>query len=233
MYLKETIDNFATLSNIIKILKKDAQFNHHCIEERISQGTELFFDKRRDYFYLVQSGYVQYRYEGSSGQNFHFLVRPGNFPFLPIYQEDIPHNSRIEALTDVIWWRIDFAFLKKMLQLEDPRNYILMSFMARTRRELYAIAVQDRLSSKKRIYFSLISLIDLGFRKDSNTVELPIFLTYDRLAELSNTSKGYTSKALLELRENEILISNKKPWVITDVKKLKNLLDADSLPNLF
>ncbi|EUJ25217.1 hypothetical protein PCORN_18224 [Listeria cornellensis FSL F6-0969] len=150
-----------------------------------------------------------------------------------MYNEDIPTQSRLEALTDVIWWRIDFSFLKQTLLLEDPRNYILLHYMARTRRELYALAVINRLNSKERIYFSLLSLIDLGFHKDTNVVELPEFLTYERLAELSNTSKGYTSKVLLHLREEKILISNKKPWIISDVKKLKELLGADNLPEPF
>lgn len=233
MYLKETIDNFATGSNILKLLKKDAQFNHHCIEERFPMGQELLFDKRREYIYLIESGYVKYTYEGETQKKFSFFVQSGDLPFLPLFSEEIPTKSRLEALTDVTWWRIDFSFFKQMLLLEDPRNYILLSCLARTRRELYAIAVRDRLNSKERVYFSLLSLIDLGFRKDTNMVELPIFLTYERLAELSNTSKGYTSKVLLNLREEKVLLSNKKPWVISDVKKLKELLGADNLPEPF
>ncbi|MBC6308680.1 Crp/Fnr family transcriptional regulator [Listeria sp. FSL L7-1582] len=233
MYLKETIDNFATSSNILKLLKKDAQFNHHCIQERFPMGQELMFGKRREHFYLIESGYVKYTYEGQTGKTFSFFVRSGSFPFLPLYEEDIPTKSRLEALTDVVWWKIDFAFFKQTLLLEDPRNYILLSYTARTRKELYGLAVKDRLNSKERIYFSLLSLIDLGFHKDTNVVELPIFLTYERLAELSNTSKGYTSKVLLGLREDKVLISNKKPWIISDVIKLKELLDANSLPEPF
>lgn len=233
MYLKETIDNFATSSNILKLLKKDAQFNHHCIEERFPMGQELLFDKRRDHIYLIASGYVKYTYEGETEKKFSFFVQSGDLPFLPLFNEDVPTKSRLEALTDVRWWRIDFAFFKQMLLLEDPRNYILLHYVARTRRELYALAIKDRLNSKERIYFSLLSLIDLGFHKDVNVVELPVFLTYEQLAELSNTSKGYTSKVLLGLREEKILISNKKPWIISDVKKLKELLGADSLPEPF
>lgn len=173
------------------------------MEERVPKGQELLFGKRRDYFYLIEQGFVKYTYAGETGKNFSFFTPAGSFPFLPMYEEDIPTKSKLEALTDVTWWRIDFSFLKQTLLLEDPRNYILLHFAARTRRELYAIAVKDRLNSKERIYFSIISLINMGFRIETNTVELPIFLTYESLAELSNTSKGYASKVLLELRQEK------------------------------
>ncbi|MBC1984941.1 Crp/Fnr family transcriptional regulator [Listeria booriae] len=232
MYLKETIDSFASNANILKLLKKDAQFNHHCIEEMVSKGTELIYNRDREYFYLIEQGYVKYEYDGQLGQRFHFLFGPGSFPFLPIYEDDVPNISKVEILADVRWWRVEFSFFKKVMRVEDPRNYILLAYMARTRRELYAITIQDRLNSQDRIYFSLLSLIDLGFRQKNNSVELPIFLTYKRLAEFSNTSKGYTSKVLSELRAKKILISSKKPWVITDVEELRRLLGADQLPQL-
>ncbi|EGT1998520.1 Crp/Fnr family transcriptional regulator, partial [Listeria monocytogenes] len=35
MYLKETLDQFASIDNILKLLKKNPSFNKHCIQERL------------------------------------------------------------------------------------------------------------------------------------------------------------------------------------------------------
>ncbi|STY46331.1 Uncharacterised protein [Listeria booriae] len=114
MYLKETIDSFASNANILKLLKKDAQFNHHCIEEMVSKGTELIYNRDREYFYLIEQGYVKYEYDGQLGRRFHFLFGPGSFPFLPIYEDDVPNISKIEMLADVRWWRVEFSFLRRL-----------------------------------------------------------------------------------------------------------------------
>lgn len=133
------------------------------------------------------------------------------------------------ALTDVVWWKIEFHFFKEMMELEDPRNYIMLHQLAETRRRLYVIAVQEKLSSRESIYFSLNTMIDYGLRVSEKAVELPKFLTYQILADNSNTSKSYTSKVLSNLREKGILESQKKPWRINDVQKLQELIDAEAL----
>ncbi|HHQ1011513.1 TPA: Crp/Fnr family transcriptional regulator, partial [Listeria innocua] len=35
MYLKETLDQFTSINNILKLLKKSPGFNKYCIQERL------------------------------------------------------------------------------------------------------------------------------------------------------------------------------------------------------
>lgn len=116
-----------------------------------------------------------------------------------------------------------------MMELEDPRNYVMLHQLAETRRKLYFIAIQERLSARDSIYLSLNTMLDFGIRLSTNTMELPRFLTYQELANHANTSKSYASKVLIELREAGILDSKKKPWRINDLQRLKKLIDLESL----
>ncbi|AHI56650.1 Crp/Fnr family transcriptional regulator [Listeria ivanovii] len=229
MYLKETLDQFASPANILKLLKKDLAFNKHCIQERIEKSDFVIQDKKRKYVYIIVEGFMKLVFEGIHKQNFIFFMKPGSLPFLPVYSEDVPGNTRVVALTEVVWWRVDFHFFKQMMELEDPRNYVMLHQLAETRRKLYFIAIQERLSARDSIYLSLNTMLDFGIRLSTNTMELPRFLTYQELANHANTSKSYASKVLIELREAGILDSKKKPWRINDLQRLKKLIDLESL----
>ncbi|MBC2156710.1 Crp/Fnr family transcriptional regulator [Listeria innocua] len=229
MYLKETLDQFTSINNILKLLKKSPGFNKYCIQERLPKETVITSDKRRKYIYIIEDGFMKLVFEGTNKHNFSYILQKGAFPHLPVYTEDIPKHMMLIALTGVVWWKIEFQFFKEMMELEDPRNYIMLHQLAETRRRLYIIAVQEKLSSRESIYFSLNTMIDYGLRVSEKAVELPKFLTYQILADNSNTSKSYTSKVLSNLREKGILESQKKPWRINDVQKLQELIDAEAL----
>lgn len=229
MYLKETLDQFASISNILKLLKKDPGFNKYCIQERVLHKTIFTADKKRKYIYIIEEGYMKLVFEGTNQYNFSYILQKGAFPYLPVYTEDIPKHMMLIALTDVVWWKIEFQFFRKMMQLEDPRNYLMLHHLAETRRRLYLIAVQEKLSSRDSIYFSLNTMLDYGLRVSEKAVELPEFLTYQFLADHSNSSKSYTSKVLSHLREKGILESQKKPWRINDVQKLQELIHTEAL----
>lgn len=227
MYLKETLDQFASPANILKLLKKDLTFNKHCIQERIEANDVITTGNERKYVYMIVEGYMKFVFEGVYKQELIFIMEQGSLPVLPVYSEDIPLYSKIVALTDVVWWRIDFQFFKKMMALEDPKNYVMLHQLADTRRKLYFIAIKGKLSARESIYFSLNEMLNFGIRLSANTMELPKFLTYQELASYANTSKSYTSKVLIELREKGILDSQKKPWRINDLQQLKELIDIE------
>lgn len=229
MYLKETLDQFASPANILKLLKKDLTFNKHCIQERLEINTVIKADRERKYVYVIVEGFMKFIFEGIHKQEFIFIIERGSFPVLPIYSEDIPIYSKIIALTDVVWWRIDFQFFKKMMAIEDTRNYVMLHQLAETRRKLYFIAIKEKLSARDSIYFSLNEMMNFGIRISANTMELPKFLTYQELVNFANTSKSYTSKVLAELREEGILDSKKKTWRINDIQQVKKLIDVTKL----
>ncbi|AIS60534.1 helix-turn-helix domain-containing protein [Listeria ivanovii] len=229
MYLKETLDQFASQANILKLLKRNPSFNQHCIQERLTSNTTITTGTRRKYIYIIEEGFAKFVFEGLHKQNFVFIMNQGSLVYLPVYSEDIPKHTMVVALTDIIWWRIEFEFFKEMLALEDPRNYIMLHHLADTRRKLYFIAIQEILSARDSIYFSLNTMMQFGLRISANVMELPKFLTYQILSDHANTSKSYTSKVLTELREKGILDSKKKPWRINDIQRLKQLIDVESI----
>ncbi|MBC2304355.1 Crp/Fnr family transcriptional regulator [Listeria booriae] len=227
MYREGELASLASFSNIMKLLKKDAHFNQFCTQHRIPKGTTQEITDRMKYAYLLETGYLSYTYSGKIGSGYFFISFPGSFANLPISGSQVPMIGKLTALTDVVWWKIDVEFLRKMLFTEDPRNHIMLNFALQTRYYLYLIVKKYHLTSEERVYFSLLRCTESGIQVKDNQAELPLFLTYDLLAEFSETSKSYTSRVLADLRNKGILQSSKKPWVITDVAYLRKLVDVE------
>lgn len=231
MYDKETLESYASFANVMKLLKKNAQFNHFCTQHRMPAGTKLTLDKRRKICYLLETGYLKYSYSGSDGlRNFH-TVWPGRFVTLPIIAEYVPNTAELLFLSDAVWWEIDFEYLRKMLLTEDPRNYIMLQFAIEYGYRAYILSTMRRISAEDRVLFALVRLARFGIRVGANRVELPHFLTYSNLAELTDTSKSYVTLALKDLRDKGILASSKKPWIVEDLAQLKGMVDIPDAPS--
>ncbi|MBC1502758.1 Crp/Fnr family transcriptional regulator [Listeria booriae] len=195
----------------------------------MAKGEIVTTARQPKYFYLIEYGHLKYKYTGLLGIDFSYIVQPGDFPLLPITEEDTPIASEFIALTKVTWWKIDFAFFRKLIMQEENGDLILLQHLQNNRTKLFYNVIRDRMDGKGSIYFTLDKLLDMGFRKGVNEVELPEFLTYDLLAELSHTSRAFAAQVLADLRSKGVLLSNKKPWVVTDEKLLRQLL-AESIP---
>ncbi|EAF9292156.1 Crp/Fnr family transcriptional regulator [Listeria monocytogenes] len=236
MYNKETLQSYASFSEILKLLKRDLSFNKYCSQQRITKGSTFLFDENMNTCYLLESGYVKNNYIsealGSNGPQIAYITSSGNLINLPLLIEERPKKYEIVALTDVIWWKIDFDYIRKILLTEDPKNFIIFHFALETRNQLFTLLKKYSLSKKNSIYYSLLSLVTYGIQIKENQVELPLFITYDILADLSFASKTYTSEVLKDLRKAGILLSSKKPWIITDIHGLKNLIDVPYLVDL-
>ncbi|CAM4106803.1 Crp/Fnr family transcriptional regulator [Listeria booriae] len=227
MYSKDEIRSYASFSKILKLLKKDTRFNQYCTQHIIPKGTVITSETSLKYCYLVESGYVKYNYTGDEyTKNFH-IVPPGKLFNLPILIEEVPKQYTVTALNDVLWWQIDFDYMRKILITEDPKNYIMLNYALESRYDLFVLTKKYSLSSEDSIYFSLLRCVKAGIRTKPNEAQLPAVLTYDLLADFSYTSKTYTSDVLKKLREEGILVSSKKPWIITDIKRLRDLLGFD------
>lgn len=234
MYSKDTSEIFSSKENIIKLLKKEMKFNFYSHQERIKKGTMVeLHHSYNDYFYLVTSGYMKYNNDLNVTNQFQFLISPGDIPLLNPYNEASTNKPACIALTDVVWWKIDFNFFKKVMLVEDPKNLLLIHHMEITRNKLYASYLKSLLSSKQRVLLSILMILDTGFHKGNNMIELPSFLNYAILAEFSSTSKTYTSDILSDLRQTGILVSTTKPWMITDVKKFMTFIDNEGVPRLY
>lgn len=233
MYSKDTFDDFASLNNIIKLLKKDSSFNSHCQQEKIMKGDIVeLADAYNVYFYIIQSGCMKYNHDLDSTNESQFLISAGDMPLLRPYAQELHHRPVCTALIDTIWWKIDFPFFKKCLLVEDPKNIILVHQLEQTRKKLFGNYLKNLLSSRQRVLFSLAALIDGKVPREPNVIELPDYLNYNILAELSATSKNYTSDILSDLRGQNILVSTKKPWIISDMKKFRALTTSENIPYL-
>ncbi|MBC1358232.1 Crp/Fnr family transcriptional regulator [Listeria booriae] len=224
MYPKNIMEVFASPKNLIKILKRDFQFNRFCVEERFKKGDTITLDSKNEFFYMLESGYLKETYTDILNIQFHLLVKPPHFPIFATTEDEMPQSVSLTALTDVRWWKIDFHFFKKVLYAEDPRSYVVLHNLLFVKSRLYELVVKDRMEAADRIYYTLLQLLDISFATAKNRAEFPRFLDYTLLAELASTSRSYTVTLLGELREKEILVTHKKPWQLEDIAALQALL---------
>lgn len=229
MYEKNEFRSLAAFPVVLKMLKKDPTFNKYCTQHRIKKGEVFTLNEDRKDCYLLESGYVKFDYTGPSSPNFYFVVPPSRFVTLPIFKNQFKLYGQVTALTELVWWKIDVEFLRKTLQLEDPRNYVMLNYMIEIGYKFYITAKKTYLGAENSVYLALFQCSEAGIQIEENKVELPNFITYDLLAEFAGASKGYTSTVLGELRDKGILVSSKKPWVITDMDQFNNLLEIEGL----
>ncbi|MBC2035399.1 Crp/Fnr family transcriptional regulator [Listeria booriae] len=224
MYPNNIMEVFASPKNLVKLLKRDLQFNQYCIEERLKKGDTLTLDTKNEFFYMLESGYLKETYTDILNIQFHLIVKPPHFPIFATTEEEMPESVSLTALTDVRWWKIDFQFFKKVLYSEDPRSYVVLHNLLFVKTRLYELVVKDRMEASDRIYYTLLQLLDISLVAGKNRAEFPRFLDYTLLAELASTSRSYTVMLLGELREKGILVTNKKPWKLEDIAALQALL---------
>ncbi|MBC1233577.1 Crp/Fnr family transcriptional regulator [Listeria booriae] len=224
MYPKNIMEVFASPKNLVKLLKRDLQFNQYCIEERLKKGDTLTLDTKNEFFYMLESGYLKETYTDILNIQFHLIVKPPHFPIFATTEEEMPESISLTALTDVRWWKIDFQFFKKVLYSEDPRSYVVLHNLLFVKTRLYELVVKDRMEAADRIYYTLLQLLDISLVAGKNRAEFPHFLDYTLLAELASTSRSYTVTLLGELRDKGILVTHKKPWKLEDIAALQALL---------
>lgn len=226
MYKKEELHSLASFHNILKLLKKDPHFNHFCTQHKMVKGFKYSINQNKNNSYLLESGFLSCSFNESFKDGLFFIVKPGKFASISVIQENTPYTANFKALTEVIYWEIDNQFLRKMLLMEDPRNYILLNYLVETRRRMYILARKNFFSSEKRIYFALQRCAEVGIHFQENQIQLPMFITYELLSQLASTSKSYTSRVLYDLRTKGVLESSKKPWIIKDFSYVNSLLDS-------
>ncbi|MBC1802851.1 Crp/Fnr family transcriptional regulator [Listeria booriae] len=224
MYPNNIMEVFASPKNLVKLLKRDLQFNQYCIEERLKKGDTLTLDTKNEFFYMLESGYLKETYTDILNIQFHLIVKPPHFPIFATTEEEMPESVSLTALTDVRWWKIDFQFFKKVLYSEDPRSYVVLHNLLFVKSRLYELVVKDRMEAADRIYYTLLQLLDISLVAGKNRADFPRFLDYTLLAELASTSRSYTVMLLGELRDKGVLVTHKKPWKLEDIAALQALL---------
>ncbi|KGL45584.1 hypothetical protein BMT55_12815 [Listeria newyorkensis] len=217
MYKKNFIEDFTNFDYVMKLLKSNPQFNNKCHQVALRQGQSIQTKSIGNFAYLVQEGYTELTKEFKGEQVFLVLAKRGEFPIL-IGRTDWQTDSfHIIALTDCILWEIEFDYLKQILLDEDPRNFILLNYVMKVGINSYFQLSMSKLSSQERVYYMLRFIGDkLGVKNRDNEIEMPPFLTYEKLGEFASVSLSHVSNLMKELQQKNIIVIRKRNWVLKD-----------------
>ncbi|MBC2098622.1 Crp/Fnr family transcriptional regulator [Listeria booriae] len=230
MYFKSELRANYSLEHLLKLLRKNPAFSQYCTQKVISKGEILKMGpNNRQYFYMVEQGYFSFYYENEYiGKHFIFFVQRDTMINFLLYKEHMDLSFEYKALSDVLVWEVDFAFLRSMILEEDPRNHYQLNYISTIQTLLFHTIVRQTLDAKRRVIYCLVEIAEeLSLYTGEHNYVLPDIVTYDLLAEFAGTSRGYTSRIIKELRDLGLLSSSRKPWIIKDLPKLKKLLHED------
>ncbi|MBC1531325.1 Crp/Fnr family transcriptional regulator [Listeria booriae] len=232
MYAGMPANDFSAIEKVKKIFRDRPDFPEHGAQERIKKGEHVQFSAT-PYFFFFESGYLKYKFDNYYEHKYSVLVGPGDSIVFPSLDNELNNEPIGIALADMVVWKIEYAFFKEVTAMEDSSNSLLIDHLIRSRRHLYVNTIQSGLASTQRALFNMYMMMDMGFHTSVNQVELPEFVTLTLLADLANINPSYLSTSLRPLHESGLLLSNKRPWVITDVAKFIALLKEEKIPLLF
>ncbi|WP_088811026.1 MULTISPECIES: Crp/Fnr family transcriptional regulator [Listeria] len=215
MYSKSFLDDFTNFDYVMKILKSNPQFNHKCHQIALKTGLSIEVSFKKNKVYFIQEGYTKLSNLNGKRPVFILISKRGEFPFL-IAQNDLSDElAEISALTDCILWEIDLDYLNDVLLTEDPRNFVLLNYHIKLSRNSMIQLIMDSFPSEERIYYILHFLANkFGIRNADGSIDLPSFVTYEKLGELASVSLSHTSNIIKTLQKQNIISIRKKQWVI-------------------
>lgn len=227
MYHESELSVFYSVDQILKLLRKNPAFSKYCYQRKLKKGESIrLTPTTRGSFYMIEKGDFSVYYESRlTGKTLIFFFQPNDVFNFPLLKERMHPVLEVVALKEAQVWIIDFNFMMSTVKLEDPRNYLQLNFLATTQTQLGNALIRKSLDSKKRILHALVELTEhMALYNLDKVYELPNFMTYELLAEMAGTSRGYTSRILRELRDGEVLDSSSRPWIVKDLELLNDLL---------
>ncbi|KGL40934.1 hypothetical protein BMT55_13550 [Listeria newyorkensis] len=227
MYHESELNVFYSVEQILKLLRKNPVFNKYCYQRKLNKGEVIrLTPTTRGSFYMIEKGDFSVYYESRlTGKTLIFFFQRNDMFNFPLLKERMHPVLEAVALKEAQVWIIDFNFMMSTVKLEDPRNYLQLNFLATTQMQLGNALIRKSLDSKKRILHALVELTEHMALYNSDKVhELPSFMTYELLAEMAGTSRGYTSRILRELRDSDVLDSSNRPWIVKNIDLLNDLL---------
>ncbi|MBC2024996.1 Crp/Fnr family transcriptional regulator [Listeria booriae] len=231
MSSQTTFNKFSSVQLILDELKKNRLFADYCYQERISKGDILDLKKYYStHFLLIEQGFFKLNPDINYSSKAQIFLHKGDLLLFPSQSQPIFGHPVCVALSNAIWWKIDATFFKAVLFAENLISSIVIPGLNNMQEKLYMHYLKGSLTARGRILFDIQHMEKFGFLVNKNTVELPSFLNHNILAEFSGTSKGYAIEALYDLRQQGILLSKKKPWIITDRGKFKKICVKENIP---
>ncbi len=216
MYSKNFLNDFSNFEYTMNLLKRHKLFSQKCHQIELLEGRQIEFDIYTPKLYFIQEGYTKLAIQYGGVPVFIFLSKRGEFPFLRVRKEVMTDTKfTLQALSKCILWEIDREFFYKVIQIEDPRNIILMNYQNRVARTSILQIIMNSLSAHQRIYYMLRFLGEkFGIQQENGEIELPGFLTYEKLGELTAASNSSVSGVLTELVKKDIISVKRKRWVL-------------------
>ncbi|MBC2306131.1 hypothetical protein [Listeria booriae] len=151
MYDKSYMKQFSSYTNLLALMQRYSDFRESTVDMQMA-ASEVFVENTiRTNCYLLKSGYVQITDISKYGATYLMIGGPGKIISLPIYNAELPQLIQIKALTNVVITQVDFEFLKKVLQLEDPHNYVTINYLSDLRKMLYHEVTQNTVAVRGRI----------------------------------------------------------------------------------
>ncbi|MBC6298722.1 Crp/Fnr family transcriptional regulator [Listeria booriae] len=222
MYNERDLEAFSNAKNIVKLMKRYTDFNKHTLDVTMNKGESFSRRDAHRYCYLVKEGYFKINATNEQGDHFLMLMEAGHIIFFPLYYSIVFNDLVATALCETHCLRIESEFLKKVIALEDPHNHIALRYLTQVSRHFYSSLALITLSSKQRIMYILIELIDtFGRHTKAREIELPSFVNYETIAEFARCSRSYTISVLTTLRKQNIISSKKSGWIILDEDLLR------------
>ncbi|MBC2098358.1 Crp/Fnr family transcriptional regulator [Listeria booriae] len=222
MYNDRDLEEFSNAYNLVKMLKMYPEFNENTLDVTFNKGESFFRKDAHRYCYLVKKGYFKVNAVTEQGNQFLMLTEAGHIIFFPLYYSFIFNDLVATALEEAQCLRIESEFLKKVIAFEDPHNHVALQYLTQVSRRFYSSLALISLSSKQRVVYTLIELVDtFGRHTKASIIELPSFVNYDTIAEFARCSRSYTVSVLSKLRKQNIISSKKSGWTILNEKRLR------------
>ncbi|MBC2159540.1 Crp/Fnr family transcriptional regulator [Listeria booriae] len=222
MYNDRDLESFSNAKNLMKLMKRYTDFNEHTLDVTFNKGESFFRKDAHRYCYLVKEGYFKVKTTNEHGDHFLLLVEAGHIIFFPLYYSVVFNDLVATALDEAQCLRIESEFLKKVIALEDPHNHVTLQYLTQVSRRFYSSLALITLSSKQRVVYTLIKLVDtFGRHTKAHEIELPSFVNYETIAEFSRCSRSYTISVLTTLRKQNIISSKKSGWIVLDENLLR------------
>ncbi|MBC1616666.1 Crp/Fnr family transcriptional regulator [Listeria booriae] len=222
MYSDRDLEAFSNVKNLMRIMKQYTNYSEHTLDVTINKGESISRREAHRYCYLVKEGYFKISATNEQGEHFLMLMEAGHIIFFPLYYSIVFNDLVATALSEAHCLRIESKFLKKVIALEDPHNHIALRYLTQVSRHFYSSLALITLSSKQRVIYTLIELVDtFGRHTKAREIELPSFVNYETIAEFARCSRSYTISVLTTLRKQHVISSKKSGWIILDEDLLR------------
>jgi CRP-like cAMP-binding protein len=186
-------------------------------------------DDRRVFNYL-KSGYVKrYLISNDGTYGVQVIYGPGDiFPitlaFSAVFEREInesPETYYYEAMTDVDLYTVDEAVLKESVE-KTPRLYkdLFAICGVRLHSTLHGLENLTLSNSYHRVAHEILYLAKKFGEKTPDGTKIQVQLTHQDLADVLSLTRETVSTAMVQLRKNKFITTNKN-IIVPDMEKLE------------